>query len=479
MLENKLKKRFKSILATRWYGTNGYKHLLIVAVPLILSTGSFSIQSFVDRMFLSWYSTDALAAAAPTSLLGFAAISFFLGTSSYVGTFVAQYTGARRDNRVGPAMWQGIYFSMLGGTIVVLTLFLSGPLFNFIGHDPKIVELEKIYWKYLAIGGFFPILSGPISAFFSGRGKTYPVMWASFAATALNIVLNYLLIFGNFGLPEMGIAGAGLSTILSGLLNLLILSALLFSRQNRQKFNTLSGWQFEKPLFLRLIKFGMPSGLQFFADMASFSIFLLIIGRLGAVELAASNVALNISLLAFMPMIGMGIAVNILVGQSLGADKPEGANRATFSGLHIASLYMGTISLLYFLVPGIFIEPFTLKADVKDFAAIRPHAELALKCVAVWSLFDSIGIIASSALKGAGDTKFILYAVIIVSIILLIIPTYIGIEILGWGLKSAWSAGIAYIICLSLVFALRYRQGKWRSMRVIESTPKTTPVKKI
>ena len=293
-------------------------------------------------------------------------------------------------------------------------------------------------------------------------------MWASFAATALNIVLNYLLIFGNFGLPEMGIAGAGLSTVLSGLLNLLILATLLFSRYNRRNFNTISGWQFEKPLFLRL---------QFFADMASFSIFLLIIGRLGAVELAASNVALNISLLAFMPMLGMGIAVNILVGQSLGADKPDAANRATFSGLHIASVYMGTLSLLYFLVPNIFIHPFTLKADVADFAAIRPHAELALKCVAVWSLFDSIGIIASSALKGAGDTKFILYSVIIVSILMLIIPTYVGIEILGWGLKSAWSAGIAYIICLSTVFALRYRQGKWRSMRVIEGDTKTNSVK--
>ena len=425
-------------------------------------------------MFLSWYSTDALAAAAPTSILGFAAISFFLGTSGYVGTFVAQYTGARRNERVGPAMWQGIYFSIIGGFIVVLTMFLSDPLFDFIGHDPKVVELEKIYWKYLAIGGFFPILAGPISAFFSGRGKTYPVMWASFAATALNIVLNYLLIFGNFGLPEMGIAGAGLSTVLSGLLNLLILATLLFSRYNRRNFNTISGWQFEKPLFLRLINFGMPSGLQFFADMASFSIFLLIIGRLGAVELAASNVALNISLLAFMPMLGMGIAVNILVGQSLGADKPDAANRATFSGLHIASVYMGTLSLLYFLVPNIFIHPFTLKAD---FAAIRPHAELALKCVAVWSLFDSIGIIASSALKGAGDTKFILYSVIIVSILMLIIPTYVGIEILGWGLKSAWSAGIAYIICLSTVFALRYRQGKWRSMRVIEGDTKTNSVK--
>ena len=428
-------------------------------------------------MFLSWYSTDALAAAMPTSLLSFTLISFFLGTSGYAGTFIAQYTGAKRDERVGPTMWQGIYFSCIGGILVALTIFIANPLFQFIGHDPNVADLEKIYWKYLAIGGFIPIFIGPIAAFFSGRGKTYPVMWASFAATALNIILNYLLIFGNFKFPEMGIAGAGLSTVLSGLLNLLILVTLLFSHQNRVRFHTLSGWRFEKALFLRLINFGMPSGLQFCLDIASFSAFVLIIGRLGATELAASSVALNISFLAFMPMLGMGIAVTILVGQSLGANKPDMAAKATRSGLHIASLYMGSISLLYFLLPGLFIHPFTLKADFADFEMIRPHAELALKFVAIWSLFDAIGIVTSSALKGAGDTKFILYSVIVVSILVLIIPTYVGIEILGWGLKSAWCSGVAYVACLSTIFALRYHHGKWRFMKVIEPDSAPGPLR--
>ena len=426
---------------------------------------------------MSWYSTDALAAAMPTSLLSFTLISFFLGTSSYVGTFIAQYTGAGRNERVGPAMWQGIYFAFPGGLLVASTFFLANPLFQFIGHDPEIAKLETIYWKYLSLGGFLPILTGPIAAFFYGRGKTYPLMWASFAATVFNILLNYLLIFGNFKFPEMGIAGAGLSTVLSQLLNLLILLTLLCFGQNKANFHTLSGWRFEKALFLRLMNFGLPSGLQFFLDIAAFSLFLLIIGRLGATELAAANVALNVSVLAFMPMIGMGIAVTILVGQSLGADKPNLAGKATSSGLQIASIYMGTIALLYFLLPSMFIHPFTIKANIGEFDSIRPHAELALKFIAIWSLFDSVGIIMSSALKGAGDTKFIVYAITVISILVLIIPTYIGTEILGWGLKSAWSSGVAYIISLSTVFALRYRHGKWRSMRVIEQNKEGFPAR--
>ena len=111
----------KSSFSQRLRQRNGYLQVLRVAFPLILSTGSFSVQQFIDRMFLSWYSPDALAAALPTGMLCFTLISLFMGTSGYVSTFVAQYIGASRPERVGPAMWQGIYFSVLGGLLIAFT----------------------------------------------------------------------------------------------------------------------------------------------------------------------------------------------------------------------------------------------------------------------------------------------------------------------------------------------------------------------
>ena len=196
----------------------------------------------MDRMFLSWYSPDALAAAMPTSILSFTLISLFMGTSMYTSTFVAQYIGANRPERVGPAVWQGIYFSIVGGVIVALFSIFADPIFKLIGHESNIQELESEYWVYLTISGIFPIATGAMAGFFNGRGKTYPVMWASFVATAVNIILNYCLIFGNFGLPEMGIGGAGLATAISTMVNLIILTSLVFNKKNDSTYYVIKGW---------------------------------------------------------------------------------------------------------------------------------------------------------------------------------------------------------------------------------------------
>ncbi|HJO59664.1 MAG TPA: MATE family efflux transporter, partial [SAR202 cluster bacterium] len=151
-----------------------------------MSTGSWSVQQFIDRMFLSWYSPDALAAALPTGMLCFTLISLFMGASGYVSTFVAQYIGASRPERVGPAMWQGIYFSVLGGLLIAFTALFPKTIFSLIGHSPEVQILESEYWVYLTLGGIFPVAQGAVAGFFSGRGKTYPIMWSTFAATAVN-----------------------------------------------------------------------------------------------------------------------------------------------------------------------------------------------------------------------------------------------------------------------------------------------------
>ena len=113
-------------VTTRWTSTGGYREVLVIAVPLILSTSAWSVQHFVDRMFLSWYSPETLAASMPAGILFFTLMSLFIGTASYVSTFVAQYFGAERYERIGPALWQGVYISLLGGLLLLCLI----PFFN-------------------------------------------------------------------------------------------------------------------------------------------------------------------------------------------------------------------------------------------------------------------------------------------------------------------------------------------------------------
>ena len=419
-------------------------------------------------MFLSWHSPDALAAAMPASILSFTLISIFMGTAGYSNTFIAQYMGAKRPWRVGPSMWQGIYIALLGGMVIAMLSFAARPIFEFIGHDPSVRRLEIDYWRILTIGSIFPLLKMTVSSFFSGRGRTYPIMWANFASTLINIALNYCLIFGNLGCPSMGIIGAGISTVISEMCGLIILASLIFRPKHELLFKTISGFPIDKELLLRLLRYGAPNGIQFFLDIAAFSAFILIVGRIGASQLAATNIALNISMLGFMPMIGLGITVSVLVGQSLGSNRPDMADRSTISALQMSTVYMSSLAILFLALPDIFIYPFSAGADPFEFEMIRSHAIVAVRFVGAWSLFDSVGIITSACLKGAGDTSYVMKTIAILSLILLVLPTYLAVEVLSLDLTTAWTIGIFYIVALGAAYGTRFRGGKWKSMRVIE-----------
>lgn len=136
-------------LKNRWNRDGGYREVLVVAVPLILSTATWSVQHFVDRMFLTWYSPETIAAAMPAGMLNFTIISLFMGTAGYVSTFVAQYYGAGRYHRIGPAIWQGIYISLFGGLFLLCVIPLAEPAFRLIGHSPEIQQHEVIYFQIL------------------------------------------------------------------------------------------------------------------------------------------------------------------------------------------------------------------------------------------------------------------------------------------------------------------------------------------
>ncbi|MEW6186759.1 MAG: MATE family efflux transporter [Thermodesulfobacteriota bacterium] len=458
-------------LSQQWKGEGGGREVLVLAFPLILSTGSWAVQHFVDRMFLSWYSAEAIAAAMPAGLLNFAVMSFFIGTASYVGTFVAQYYGAGIKDRIGPAVWQGVYLSLAGGVILLAMIPLAGPIFTLVDHESAILRQEVIYFQYLCLGGFPVIAASALSGFFTGLGRPWPVMWVNVLATGVNLILDYGMIFGHFGFPEMGIKGAAIASVIAGVSSFVVYMVLIIRPGLNRTYGTLSGWRPDRELLGRLVRFGVPAGVQFFLDMAGFTAFVLFVGRLGTVNLAATNIAFNINTLAFMPMIGFGIAVSVLVGQYIGKDRTDLASRSTYSGFLMTFVYMSLIALLYLFLPGLFTAPFAARSEAALFPEIKRLTETLLRFVALYSIFDTMNIIFSSALKGAGDTRFVMVMIVGLSGGVLAFPTWLAITVLGLGVMTAWTLATTYVILLGFAFYFRFLRGKWKSMRVIEVPP--------
>ncbi|MCK9266742.1 MATE family efflux transporter [bacterium] len=463
-------KTFKKKFFNRWNGEVGYRQILILSFPLILSTSSWSIQHFVDRVFLSRYSTDAIAASMPAGLLNHSLLSIFIGIGAFINTFVAQYYGAKQFKNIGAIVWQGIYISILGGIFNLLLIPLAPSLFRFIGHEHSVLINEISYFQILCIGAFPAIASSSFSSFFSGRKHLFPVMWINLIQTIINILLDYCMIFGKLGFPELGIKGAALATVISGYIAFFLYFLLFSAPKYRDIFSTLKNWKFNPCLFNRLVYYGLPSSLQFFIDSLALTIFIMFVGRLGKIALAATNIAFNISSLAFMPMIGIGITISILVGQNLGKNDPNTAEKSVYSGFHLTILYMATMSFLYIFKPHIFINPFIPYTTAGNYKEIYTMSVILLKFIAFFSIFDTMNIVFLSALRGAGDTHYIMKIMLISSILLLIIPSFIVINILNLGIFSAWIIITFFVTMLGLMFFIRFKKGYWKNIRVIETT---------
>jgi MATE family multidrug resistance protein len=457
-----------------WQREGGGREVLQLAWPLILSNGFLTLQLIIDRIFLSQASSEAIAASMPAALMYWTPMALLQNTANYATTFVAQYTGARRPSRVGPSVWQAYYFSLAAGLAILLLIPLARTLVALGGHSASVQELEVTYFQVLCFAAFPALIVQATNSFFAGRGESRIVLLIDGTGMTVNAVLAYGLILGNLGLPELGIAGAGLATVIGSCTSAGLALGLFFGRKYRQQFHTLAGWRFDAELFRRLMRFGLPNGMQWMLDGLAFTVFLFLVGRIGDVELAATNVAFSVNMLALLPMLGIGQAVSILVGQRLGQDKPALAERSTWTGFMLAWVYMSVVAALYALVPELFLYFFQSDRDAKAVlvAALVP---VLLRYVAVYSLFDSLNVIFSFGLRGAGDTRFVTLVSLVLAWPLMVVPTWAAWRY-DWGLYWAWGFASLYIIAMGFIFLLRFRTGIWKSMRVIETTVVEAPM---
>ena len=442
------------------------RELLVVAVPLVISYGSTAMMYVFDRIFLSWDSVDAMAAALPAGVIHFNLSMLAIGTVAYGTAFIGQYEGAGQHHRVGPVVWQGIYISIAAAAVMALLVPFAPALFALVGHAEEVQSLELRFFRVLALGTLPLLLDTALSCFFSGRGQTVVVMIVNSLGMLVNIVLDYVLIFGHFGFPRMGIEGAAVATVTAFTSISLMYAGVMWWMFRDGPYCLWSGRRFDFALLRRLLQFGLPSGMQQFLDIACWNAFIQMVGRLGKEELSATSLVFNLNGGVFVPLLGLGTAVTSLVGHRIGEGRPQLAVRTTWLAFALASGYTLLFAFVYLFLPDLILKPYGL-ADHED---LRTLVIGLLRFVAFYSFFDSMFVVFNAAIRGAGDTRFALVYSFSTSLLLLVLPTSIATQYGATGFGVAWYAITACIMALGIGFMVRFVQGKWKSMRVIEHT---------
>jgi MATE family multidrug resistance protein len=265
----------------------------------------------------------------------------------------------------------------------------------------------------------------------------------------------------------MGIRGAALAAVITGGVPGIYWASLFLSGRYQSSYRTRKEFRWDRRLFFMLVRYGVPSGVQFFLDVASFTLFVLLIGRLGQLDLAASNIVLSIELLSFLPMVGMSIATATLVGEYMGRGRQDLAQRSVYSALKLAMAYSLFFSFLFLAVPERFLEFFGSEAYHGAFRDIVDLGIVLLRIVAIYTLFNNMFIIFSGALNGAGDTRFAMWTQTGLSWMFFVPSVYIVINYLHLGMLSAWYCLLVYVTVLGMAFYLRFRSGHWKKIKMV------------
>jgi MATE family multidrug resistance protein len=405
-----------------------------------------------------------LGAVGLGNLLSFWFLSFFFGLLTGVNAFVAQAYGAGDGRRVGVVFWHGLYLGLGSGALIAAAVPFVPRVFGWTGAEPHLVGVAVSYAVIRLAGAIGMTLLMAVDNFYRGLGRTDVPMFCALGQLVLNCGLNYLLIFGHFGFPAMGVAGAALGTVIAQLaVGCVLLASVLSSRGFRRDFHLLETWRLS-PLVLRsMLLISVPIAIQIFMEMGGISVFVALVARLGAEKMAATNAVIQAWSLAFMGAFALSVGSTTLVGQCLGARQPEDARFAVRRIMNLGWLYMAITAALYIGLPEQLMALFVRASDV---GALLPYARPLFAIVVVCLVFDLRFNVIAGALRGAGDTTYPM-AITIASAWLVFVP-------LTWwatprfGLVGAWSCLLVHVVLMTLALELRYRGSGWMRRLVDE-----------
>jgi putative MATE family efflux protein len=437
------------------------RRVLQLALPVVFGSLSYTLLSVVDTAMLGHLGSAPLAAAGVAGVLFFALV-FALGSISVgVQALTARRFGEGELKRCGEVLRSGLLFSLvIGLPLIVASPWIARWAAPLLSPDPTVAELGSSYLRFRLLGAAFSFASWTYAAFFAAIGKTRHQMHSSILVTLTNILLDYLLIFGHAGFPRLGVAGAAIASTVAvgvGMTYYVVVSLLPAYRSDYAPYHgpvPLSHWV--RPI----LRLSSPILLQRAFSHGSWFAFFFVASRIGTNELAATNVIRSVYSLSIMLAVGMGTAASALVGQNLGARRPNDAERMGWSAAKLAAYAMGSIGLLFLMAPGAILRIYTTDP------AVIAVGRLPLMLLGFVQAFAGIALVLSQSLQGAGNTRFVMVVEIFVCLGLYLPTVFLLGLVLRVGLIGAWTAEYLYWTALSVIMLLKFRRGTWKTIEV-------------
>ena len=432
---------------------------------MVVSQGTFAVMIFTDRYFMSQIDPAHMAAALGGGVASFFSFCFFVGLLAYANALTAQYLGAGQPERCPRVVTQGLLMTLMSLPFLTLITLLVAGIFEGMGHEPEMVELERKYYLILMSGVLITLAKVCVSSYFAGIGRTYVVMTCDVFGLLVNVPLCYIMAFGKLGFPALGIVGAAVSTVISTLLAFLMFLAFYFHKRHREEFGVLHSFVLDTKVMRRYWRLGFPAGLEMFLNVAAFNLFLLMFQSYGIAEAAAAAIVFNWDILSFIPMIGLNLGVISLVGRFVGARNMERVNEVMTAAFTLALSYSAMLGIIYITWRFPLVEVFAPPSG--DFTAIRQLSTLMMIGLSSYVMADAVILVSGGILRGAGDTRWLMVASVSLHWAMLVAQFFI-IRVFKFSPLVSWAAFCALIFSIAVVYALRLSSPQWRSPEALE-----------
>lgn len=439
--------------------------LMSIAAPTVAQMASYTVLQFTDTWMLSAYDValDTGQGLAPTAagnsgMFSFAIISLGVGALWVVNTLASQSFGQKDYRTCGRYLWQGVWLSFLFAALLYVTLPFSSWVFNMAGHEPRLVAMESTYFSIAISAAILKLIGTAFGQFMLAINRPNLVLIAAVIGVGVNVLANWVLIFGKLGVEPMGVAGAAWGTNIAVGVEMLILIWFAFRPSIRRAFGV-DQWRLESKSLRLLMKVGIPSGVQFVADVLAWSMFgIWVMAVFGTQAMAANTFMMRYMVVSFMPAFGIAVAVTALVGRYIGMGRLDLARQRAHLGFMVTAAYMLGLGLCFFIFRHHLIKLFTDDPEVLQIGATL------LIFAAIYQFFDAMYIVYNGALRGAGDT---LVPAIATGVLCWGITVFGGYFVAkhwtGFGPAGPWIAATVYGVILGVFMLVRFQRGDWKA----------------